>query len=101
VTPEVSPVAVIEYGTLMAPDPRSVPPAAGTRVPNTSSHDPGFVALMRNHPVVCSPFGVPEPLSDADDVVIEVAADVVAVGAAANTRNEVRNTSTNAAARRT
>ena len=78
-----------------------MPLAAGTRVPNTSSQVPGFVELMRNQPVVCSPLGLPAPLSTADDVVIDVAAEVVAVGVAASTPNGVKKTSTNAAARRT
>jgi hypothetical protein len=74
---------VIEYGTGTLPEPRSVPLLDGTRTPNESLQVPGFVELIRNHPVVGSPLGLPAPLSTAEVVVIDVAGDVVAVGAAA------------------
>jgi hypothetical protein len=56
---------------------------------------------MRNHPIVGSPFGTPAPLSTADDVVIDVAAEVVAVGAAAYACKETLDTATNTRARET
>jgi hypothetical protein len=54
---------------------------------------PGFVVLMRYQPVVSSPLGVPVPLSNAEVVVIDVAAEVVASGAAASARADVPSTS--------
>jgi hypothetical protein len=101
VTPELKPVAVIEYGIEAPPEPRSVPLIAGTRVPKVSLHVPGFVALIRNQPVVSSPLGLPVPLSDAELVVIIVAAVVVATGAAANALKDEKNTRTKKNARRT
>jgi hypothetical protein len=85
---------MIEYGTEVAPEPRSVPPDAGTRVPKVSLQEPGLVELMRNQPEVASPPGTPAPLRTAEDVVIDVAAEVEAVGAAANTCDVAQSAST-------
>ena len=82
------------------PDPSPVPLVAGTRVPNVSLHAPGLVVAMRYQPVVASPFGLPEPLSDADVVVIVVAAVVAAVGAAAKATFDVSESATNTGAAR-
>ena len=74
--PGVSPIVVIAYDMLgRVPAPSPVPLVAGTRVPNVSLQVPGLVVVMRNQPVVASPFGLPEPLSTADVVVTDVAAD--------------------------
>ena len=43
--PGVRPVVVIEYGTAIVPVPRSVPLAAGTRVPKLSLQVTGLLAL--------------------------------------------------------
>ena len=75
-----------------------MPLVAGTRVPNVSLQVTGFVVETRNQPVVASPFGLPEPLSAADVLVTDVAADVAAVGAAANATLAVPSTSRTAAA---
>src|SRR4029077_17358884 len=87
------------YGTLVAPVPSPVPLVAGTRVPNVSLQVPGLVVAMRNQPVVASPFGLPDPFSDADVLTTDVAADVAAVGAAAAATLAVPSTSATAAAR--
>ncbi len=79
--------------------PSPVPLVAGTRVPKMSLQVPGLVVLMRNQPVVASPFGLPEPLSTADVVMTDVAAVVAAVGAAAAATLAVPSTSATAAAR--
>ena len=63
------------------PAPRVTPPVLGTRVPKLSSHEPGFVVLNRNQPVVASPLGSAEPLSVAWTLVTPEAAFVVTVGA--------------------
>jgi hypothetical protein len=47
---------------------------------------------MRNQPVVSSPFGVPDPLSAADEVVTELADEVAAAGAAAKEEVTVQST---------
>ena len=78
--------------------PSAVPLVAGTRVPNVSLQVPGLTVLTRNQPVVASPFGLPEPLSDADVEVIPLAAVVAAVGAAANAARDAHNASTTVAA---
>ena len=63
-------------------------------MPNVSLHVTGFVCgdpgTSRWSP---SPFGLPEPLSAADVLVTDVAADVDAVGAAANATLAVPSTS--------
>ena len=91
--PGVSPIVVIWYDWLVVPDPRPVPLVAGTRVPNVSLHVTGFVVEIRNNPVVASPFGLPEPFRAADVLVTAEAADVEAVGAAANATFAVPSTS--------
>lgn len=78
--PLVRPPAEFEYATADEPEPRAVPPDAGRRVPKESVQLPGLVALYRNHPVVAKPFGLADPLSVADVVVIADAALVVTVG---------------------
>ena len=85
---------------LTVPAPSDVPAVAGTRVPNVSLHVPGFTVLMRYQPVVISPFGLPEPLSNADVDVTLVAAEVAAVGAAAHAALALPRTNVTAAARR-
>jgi hypothetical protein len=99
VVPDTRPVVVIEYGTDPNPDPRSVPLAAGTRMPKVSLHVTGLVVLYRNQPVVASPFGTPVPLSTADVVVRPLAAFVVTVGADANAARAPPRTNTNPTAR--
>jgi hypothetical protein len=96
------PATVWVYATGAAPDPSgaSLDADDGTRTPNVSLHAPGSVVAYRNHPVVASPFGTPAPLSTADCAVTDVAADVVAEGAAASTRNEAAKTRKNANTRR-
>jgi len=91
--PGVSPIVVIWYDWLVVPDPSPVPLVAGTRVPNVSLQVTGFVVEIRNKPVVASPFGLPEPFSAADVLVTDVAAEVEAVGAAANATLAVPSTS--------
>src|ERR1051325_9139466 len=86
---------------LPVPVPSPVPLVAGTRVPNVSLQVPGLVVLMRNQPVVASPFGLPEPFRTADVVITLVAGDVAAVGAAANATFAVPSASANAPARST
>jgi len=76
----------------------AVPLVAGTRVPNVSLQVPGLTVLTRNQPVVASPFGLPEPLSDADVEVIPLAAVVAAVGAAANAARDAPSASRTVAA---
>jgi len=51
-----------------------------TRCPNVSLQVTGLVVSMRNQAVAALPFGFPVPLSCAELVVIELAADVVDVG---------------------
>ena len=88
---------VIEYGTALVPVPSAVPLVAGTRVPNVSLQVPGLVVAMRNQPVVASPFGLPDPLSAADVVVMLLAAVVAAVGAAASAARDAPSASTTVA----
>jgi len=61
----VSPVSIWEYAWAALPLPTSVPPDAGTRVPNASLQAPGLAVAYRNHAVVCAPRGVELPLSVA------------------------------------
>lgn len=66
--------------TAEVPVPRDVPPDAGAREPNESSHTPGSVKLYRKYPVEAEPFGLPDPFNCADVFVMADAASVVTVG---------------------
>jgi hypothetical protein len=71
------PLIACEYGTSEFPEPRSLPPAAGARVPKMSLHVPGFAFEYLNHPVAAEPFGFPVPFNVAVLVVTVVGALVV------------------------
>ena len=73
---------------LELPEPRSVPPLPGARVPNVSSQLPGSLALKRNQPVVAAPPGFAAPFSWAEVPVTPVGALVVTLGATAGVVND-------------
>src|SRR5437868_6620206 len=77
------PVTGCEKLTKVRPEPRAVPPLAGTRVPKVSLQAPGLAVAKRNQAVVAPPSGLAEPLSVAEKAATLVAASVVTDGACA------------------
>jgi hypothetical protein len=73
-------VVVVEYGVDEVPAPMFTLPESGIRVPKVSLQLPGVEVAMRNHALVLVPFGFAVPFNIAEDVVIEEAALVVALG---------------------
>ena len=82
------PLADSENETLALPEPNTVPPLAGRRVPKLSLQLPGSVAPKRNQPVVSSPRGFAVPLSWAPLSVSIDAGSVVTSGGAAGVVND-------------